>query len=92
MNKRKHKKAKVGLLLIASPRFKNLGNGLPKGRYHDRKLKEVEEFMASLQDSLELAYPGIIYETEELEKAMTLFYTERVDCIVARFLLGQDFA
>ncbi len=93
MNKRKHKKAKVGLLLISSPRFKNLGNGLPKGRYHDRKLKEVEEFMASLQDSLELAYPGIIYETEELEKAMTLFYTERVDCIVARFLSwAEDFA
>ncbi|MDD2381205.1 MAG: hypothetical protein PHV35_05850 [Mariniphaga sp.] len=93
MNTRKFEKARAGLLLIASPRFKNLGEGLSRGTYHDRKVKEVEEIKDSLQDSLELVYPGIIYGREELEEAMTLFYKEKVDFIVANFLSwSEDFA
>lgn len=93
MNKKKFEKAKAGLLLIASPRFKNLGNGLLRGTYHERKLKEVEDIVQSLQGELELIYPGIVYEREQMEQAMQLFWSEKVDFVIANFLSwSEDFA
>ncbi len=93
MNNRKFEKARAGLLLIASPRFKNLGEGLSRGTYHERKLKEVDEIIASLEDPLELVHPGIVYSREDMEKAMMLFFNEKVDFIVANFLSwSEDFA
>ncbi|MEL7589350.1 MAG: hypothetical protein AAGU19_21730, partial [Prolixibacteraceae bacterium] len=93
MNTRKFEKARAGLLLIASPRFKNLGEGLSRGTYHERKLKEVDEIVASLDDSLELVHPGIVYSREDMEEAMKLFFNEKVDFIVANFLSwSEDFA
>ena len=87
----KTRKAKAGLLLIASPRFKNL-SGPVRGTYHDRKLKVVEDIKASM-DFLDLAYPGIVYQKEDAVKAMDLFYNEKVDFIVAEFLSwSEDFA
>ena len=38
----KTRKAKAGLLLIASPRFKMLGEGLKRGTYAERKNADVE--------------------------------------------------
>lgn len=93
MNKKKFEKAKAGLLLIASPRFKNLGQGLSRGTYHERKLKEVEEIVGLLQGELELVNPGIVYNCEDMEQAMKLFFVEKVDFIVANFLSwSEDFA
>ncbi len=87
----KSRRAKAGLLLVASPRFKNL-SGPQRGTYHERKLKAVEDIKASM-DFLELAYPGIVYDKEDAEKAMKLFYDEKVDFIVAEFLSwSEDFA
>ncbi len=87
----KSRRAKAGLLLVASPRFKNL-SGPQRGTYHERKLKAVEDIKASM-DFLELAYPGIVYGKEDAEKAMKLFYDEKVDFIVAEFLSwSEDFA
>lgn len=93
MNSKKFEKAKAGLLLIASPRFKNLGEGLSRGTYHERKLKDVEGIVESLQDSLDLVNPGIVYGREEMEQAIKLFFNEKVDFIVANFLSwSEDFA
>ncbi|MFA5417766.1 MAG: hypothetical protein WC341_04850 [Bacteroidales bacterium] len=93
MNSKKFEKAKAGLLLIASPRFKNLGEGLSRGTYHERKLKDVEGIVESLEDSLDLVNPGIVYDRDEMEQAMKLFYNEKVDFIVANFLSwSEDFA
>lgn len=93
MNAKKFERAKAGLLLIASPRFKNLGVGLSRGTYHERKLKDVEMIAKSLQDSLDLVNVGIVYDNKDLDKAMSLFYTEKVDFIIANFLSwSEDFA
>ncbi len=93
MNSKKFEKAKAGLLLIASPRFKNLGEGLSRGTYHERKLDEVEGIIGPLQESLDLVFPGIAYDRDEMQRAMDLFYTEKVDFIVAEFLSwSEDFA
>ena len=87
----KSRKPKAGLLLVASPRFKNL-YGPQRGTYGERKEKAVEEIMATM-DFLDLVYPGIVYEREDAEKAMDLFYAEKVDFIYAEFLSwSEDFA
>ena len=46
----KVRKAKAGLLLIASPRFKNLGEGLSRGTYGERKAADAEK----IQDGLDV--------------------------------------
>ena len=87
----KQRKAKAGLLLIASPRFKNL-YGPKRGTYGERKDKAVKEIKATM-DFLDLVDPGIVYEREDAMRAMDLFYNEKVDFIYAEFLSwSEDFA
>ena len=87
----KLRKPRAGLLLIASPRFKNL-DGPKRGTYHERKLKAVEEIKATM-DFLELVDPGIVYESADAMKAMDMFYNAKVDFIYAEFLSwSEDFA
>ena len=88
----KKRKAKAGLLLIASPRFKNLGEGLERGTYAERKDVDVERIIEKL-DFLDLVYPGTVYEREDAVMAMDLFYSSKVDFVIAEFLSwSEDFA
>ena len=87
----KQRKPKVGMLLIASPRFKNL-YGPKRGTYGERKDKAVREIKATL-DFLDIVDPGIVYEREDAEKALHLFFAENVDFVYAEFLSwSEDFA
>ena len=87
----KDRKAKAGLLLVASPRFKNL-SGPKRGTYGERKDKAVKEIKATM-DFLDLVDPGIVYEREDAEKAIKLFFDQDVDFIYAEFLSwSEDFA
>ena len=70
--KDKNRKPKAGLLLVASPRFKNL-SGPKRGTYGERKETAVKEIKASM-DFLDLVDPGIVYEREDAEKAIGLFF------------------
>ncbi|MBQ6199105.1 MAG: hypothetical protein IJK44_07730 [Bacteroidales bacterium] len=92
MNKAsKARTAKAGLLLIASPRFKNL-YGPTRGTYGERKDKAVKEIKATM-GFLDLVDPGIVYEREDALKAIDLFFAEKVDFIYAEFLSwSEDFA
>ena len=84
-------KAKAGLLLIGSPRFKNL-SGPERGTYGERKEKAVEEILATL-DFVDLTYPGIVYERQDAENAISRFFSEKVDFVIAEFLSwSEDFA
>ena len=56
----KNRKPKAGLLLIASPRFKNL-YGPKRGTYGDRK-NEADKGIKATMDFLDLVDPGIVYE------------------------------
>jgi len=88
----KLEKPKAGLLLIASPRFRDLGKELPGGSYDERKLAQVEEMINSFNGSLTVVHPGIIYERGDLNKSMDLFMAEKVDFIIAEFLSwAEDF-
>ncbi len=92
MNKAlKTRKAKAGLLLIASPRFKNL-YGPKRGTYGERKDAAVKQIKATM-GFMDLVDPGIVYEREDAQRAMDLFYNEKVDFIYAEFLSwSEDFA
>jgi L-arabinose isomerase len=91
MNRKK--KAKIGLLLIGSPRFKELGKGTAHGTYQERKLQEAEYIVHSFEEIGNIVYDGIIFEREDVKKAMDLFYSEKVDCVVAAYLSwAEDFA
>ena len=65
----KTRKAKAGLLLIASPRFKTLGEGLRRGTYAERKDADVKKILATME-FLDVVFPGIVYDKEEAVEAM----------------------
>jgi L-arabinose isomerase len=91
-NNLKTRKAKAGLLLIASPRFKNLGEGLKRGTYAQRKDKDVQTILGTLE-FLDVIFPGIVYDKEEAQAAMNQFYDQKVDFVIAEFLSwSEDFA
>ncbi len=90
---KKFGKPKVGLLLLASPRFKDLGQELGKGSYNDRKEIEVKGILDSLQEALDVVYPEIVYSREDIRRAMDMFTGEKVEFVVAEFLSwSEDFA
>jgi L-arabinose isomerase len=91
--RRKFEKAKAGLLLIASPRFRNLGEGLKRGSYSDRMNVTTEGVISSLKESMQIVFPGIVYDREEMQNTMSLFFKERVDFVIVEFLSwSEDFA
>jgi len=90
---KKFEKAKAGLLLIASPRFRNLGEGLKRGSYSDRKISVVENVVNSLKESMNVVFPEIVYGIEEMQDAMNLFFIEKIDFLIVEFLSwSEDFA
>ena len=93
MNKsEKMRKARAGLLLVASPRFKNL-SGPKRGTYGERKATAVQDIQASMSGFVDLVDPGIVYDREDAQRAMDLFYAEKVDFVYAEFLSwSEDFA
>ena len=87
----KSRKPKAGLLLIASPRFKDL-YGPERGTYGQRKELAVKDIKATM-DFLDIVDPGIIYTREDEEKAVNKFFSQKVDFIYAEFLSwSEDFA
>jgi L-arabinose isomerase len=93
MNLIKFNRPKVGVLLIGSPRFKHLGEGLTRGTYHFRKSNEVNTIIETLQKSVDVVFPEIVYSREDLLKAMDIFSAEKIDFVLAEFLSwSEDFA
>lgn len=87
----KIRKPKAGLLLVASPRFKNL-TGPKRGSYGEKKAVVAEQILESL-NFLDIEFPGIVYEREDAQKAMDVFYNANVDFVIAEFLSwSEDFA
>lgn len=81
----KTRRPKVGLLLIGSPRFKNLGEGTIDNTYHERKLIESAEIQKALVEC-DVIFNGIVYSPDEALKALDSFKKESVDCVTATFL------
>ena len=86
-------KPKVGFYLLAPASFRNIGEGTPGGTYHQRKTAEVEAMLRGAADSMEVCFPGIIYQVEDARRAIRLFQQEEVDCALVMYLSwANDFA
>lgn len=85
-------KAKTGLLLIATSRFRRLGEDLPQGNYESRKKSEAQQYIEELGKFSEVVYPGVVYTREDIDSAINIFQAEHVDWVFALFLSwAEDF-
>jgi len=86
------RKAKVGLLLIGSPRFRRLGEGTSRGDYECRQREAAERLSARAETLGEVIYPGITYSREQMQAAMDAFHVAHVDGVLAAFMSwAEDF-
>ncbi|WP_372935114.1 hypothetical protein [Mariniphaga sediminis] len=93
MNNKKFEKSKAGLLLFASPRFRNLGEGLERGSYNERQSGKAKVIKESLEEEINIVFPGIIYGREEIEHAIKIFFSKGVNFVIVEFLSwSEDFA
>lgn len=87
-----NRKARIGLLLIASPRFRTLGKGTARGEYDERKKEEEASYIERFGKAGEIISGGIIYEREDVRRAIDLFISKKVDCVAALYLSwAEDF-
>ena len=83
---------KVGMLLIGAKRFRELGTGTADGTYESRKLGEAERYLNRFGEFADIVYDGIVYEREDVQRTIDLFFKERVDCVFAMYLSwAEDF-
>ena len=69
---------KVGMLLIGAKRFRELGQGTADGTYESRKLGEAERYLNRFGEFADIVYDGIVYEREDVQRTIDLFFKERV--------------
>jgi len=85
-------KPKTGIFLIGCQRFCKLGSDTSGGDYDHRKEKYAENFIGKMEDIAEVAFPGIIYNRQDVEDAIDFFHKEKVQCVICSFLSwSEDF-
>ena len=77
---------KIGVLLIATGRFRAMGGDTAEGFYELRKQREAEEYLEGIAQAGRPVYSGNVYTREDLERQMEQFRQEKVDCVFALFL------
>lgn len=86
------KQPKIGILLISSPRFHDLGEGTEHGLFYKRK-EIVADDICKRMDFAEVVFPGVVYTREDLAEAMAAFSSAQPDMIFASYLSwAEDFA
>lgn len=86
------RKPKVGLFLVASPRFPSIGEGTVRGSYAQRKDAEAAWMVETASQRLDTVFPGLIYEAGDTRRAIRAFVEEDVDCVLALYLSwAEDF-
>ena len=89
MTNHNSRKPLMGVLMIASPRFRNLGEGTEHGSYQERKGKESRQLLQKL-DFADKIFPGIVYTREDMRAAVHAFKVNDVDMVFALFLSWSD--
>ncbi len=88
-----NRKPKIGLLLIGAERFQPLGEGTADGTYKERKAVETGKILSGMKEYADVVFTEPVYTREAAEKAVSLFFNEKVDGVVASFLSwAEDFA
>ena len=81
----KNRKSKIGLFFISCTRFHDLGQGTKDGTYFERIKKETLKIEQSLSPELSIINPGEIFNDDDMQRALKLFNSESVDCILCIF-------
>lgn len=84
------RKTRMGLLLIAPQRFKHIGEGTPRGSYLERKTAEAKWLEETAGNIAEVTFPGIVFSTEDVYRAIDAFILAKTDYILALFLSWAD--
>ncbi len=84
------RKPRIGMLLITTPRFRNLGEGTAHGVYHQRKEKEANRIIAAASQFSDVIFPGVVYTRDDVRQAIRRFEQEEVDMVFACFLSWSD--
>ncbi|HHY82959.1 MAG TPA: hypothetical protein GX505_09825 [Clostridiales bacterium] len=87
--KNSDRKPLVGVLLITTPRFRNLGENTEHGYYWERKEKESQRILERFHFA-DTVFPGIVYTRDDIIKAIHLFKSKNVDMVFAHFLSWSD--
>ncbi|MFA6784362.1 MAG: hypothetical protein WCR13_05645, partial [Sphaerochaeta sp.] len=80
----------IGVLLITTPRFHDLGKETEHGVFHARKTKEADHLINALSEFSRPVFQGVVYTREDLTLAMSHFEAEKVDMVFACFLSWSD--
>ena len=84
---------RMGLLLISPERFSSLGEGTARGTYRERKLAEAARMQADCAAMADVTFPGIVWNTEDVKRAIDAFTAAKVDYVLAIYLSwAEDFA
>jgi L-arabinose isomerase len=86
----RNRKPRVGLLLITTPRFRDLGAGTRTGVFSGRKDAEAARIAKAVSAFAEPIFSGIVYTREDLETSMRAFDGAAVDMVFACFLSWSD--
>lgn len=80
----------VGILLITTPRFRDLGAGTESGVYSERKKAEAARITTAAATFSHPVFPGVVYTREDAAAAMRAFDAAEVDMVFAAFLSWSD--
>lgn len=80
----------AGILLITTPRFRDLGAGTETGIFSSRKEAEARRIMDAVSAFAAPVFPGIVYTREDLDAAMRAFEEAEADMVFACFLSWSD--
>ena len=83
-------KPKIGMLLITTPRFQNLGEGTENGVFYKRKEKEAQKIIDKASEFCQVVFSGVVYTRDEVKRAIKTFEGEEVDMVFACFLSWSD--
>lgn len=87
------RKPKAGLLLLSPERFAAIGEGTARGSYRERKEAEAAWMVRDCAGDFDVTFPGIVWNTQDVKRAMDAFVADRVDFVLALYLSwAEDYA
>ena len=87
------RRPKMGLLLISPERFATIGEGTKRGSYRERKEAEAAWMLADASKIADVTYTGIVWNRQDVQRAIDGFTAAKVDYVLAIFLSwAEDFA
>jgi len=86
----RNRRPRAGLLLITTPRFRDLGLGTEGGVFSARKDEEARRIRDAIASFADPVFAGVVYTRDDLAASMRAFDEAEVDMVFACFLSWSD--